>query len=547
MKIVIVGGVAGGASAAARLRRLDEDCEIIMFERGPFISFANCGLPYYVGGVIAEQQQLQLQTPGGFGARFKVDVRVNCAVTAIDRDERCVTYIDSETGQEKEERFDKLVLATGAAPVVPPVDGVDLPGVFTLRTIPNAAAVLQWLDSASAKRALVVGGGYVGLEMAENLARRGLHVTLADAADQLLTPLDADMAGTVRTAVERAGVTVLTGSALQSIKSAAHGLNVKLKGHSCTTDLVVLSVGVRPECQMALQADLHCNERGAVIVDEHMRTSDLDIYAVGDVCEVNEFVGGGKAFLPLAGPANRQGRIAADHICGLPSSYTGTQGTSIVKVFDTVVAMTGLSEKAACARQLRCDKVVTVAAHHAGYYPGAQSMTLKLLFDPADGRVLGAQAVGGDGVDKRIDVLATAIRGRMTVDDLTTLELCYAPPFGSAKDPVNMLGFMAQNVRQGKLRQAHWHDLPRLQNDGRTQLVDVRTPREFEAGAFAGFVNIPLDELRERLDELDKQRPVVVTCRIGYRGYLAARILEANGFNAYNLAGGVLFCQQAMG
>ncbi len=548
MKIVIVGGVAGGASAAARLRRLDESCEIVLLERGEYISFANCGLPYYVGGVITEKSALTLQTPKSFYDRFRIDVRVLSEAVSIDRANRTVEVRDLRKGETYRETYDRLILSTGAEPLVPRIEGADLEGVYTLRNIPDAYALRDKVTALGAgKRACVVGGGDIGVEMAENLLHAGLDVTVVEMADHLIAPLDYDMAADVHHYVESKGLHLKLGSAVTGIAKAGDALVVSTSTGDVPADMVLLSVGVRPESRLAKEAGLPCNARGGILVDQHMRTADTDIYAVGDAVEVTDFVSGDKAMVPLAGPANKQGRVAADNICGIPSAYTGTQGSAVLKVFDMAIATTGLNERTARAKGIACDKVFLYAGNHAGYYPGSSMMSMKVLYEKLTGRILGAQIVGFEGVDKRCDVLATAIRFGAAGRDLAKLELCYAPPFGSAKDPVNMAGFMIENLEKGVVRQFHWHDVAELPRDGSVQLLDVRTPEEAARGRIDGFVNIPLDSLREHLDQLDRDKPVYVHCHSGLRSYIACRILTGRGYRCYNLAGGYRLYQSVTG
>ena len=538
MKVVIVGGVAGGASAAARLRRLDERAEIVMLERGGFISFANCGLPYFIGGEIEDRDELELQTPESFNARFNVDVRVFSEAIEIDRAGKSVKIKELANGSVYSESYDKLILSPGARPVAPPVPGIQNQGVFTLRTIPDADAIKEYITREKPSSAVVVGGGLVGIEMAENLVRAGVGVTIAEAADHVIAALDYDMACDVHSYMRKKGIGLALSNPLKAIRSSDGKLEVELQNGALPAGLVIMSVGVAPETGIAGAAGLKLNSRGAIVVDGHMRTSDVDIYAVGDAVETVEFVSGQSKVIPLAGPANKQGRVAADNICGLGGTYKGTQGSSVVKVFDMTVAMTGISEEAAKALQLDYDKVFTLSASHAGYYPGGREMSIKTIFEKGTGKILGAQIVGFDGVDKRCDVLATAIRAGMSAQHLAELELCYAPPFSSAKDPVNFAGFVIDNCLSGKLRQFHWHDVDALPRDGSLTLLDVRTPAEYKAGHIDGFENIEIDSLRENIDRLDKSKPAFVNCRSGQRSYLACRILAQNGFECYNLSGG---------
>ncbi|MDL2254524.1 FAD-dependent oxidoreductase [Ruminococcaceae bacterium OttesenSCG-928-I18] len=537
-KVVIVGGVAGGASAAARLRRLDEHAEIIMFEKGGYISFANCGLPYYIGGEIEERDALLLQTPESFRARFNVDVRINSEVMSIDRANKTVTVQDTKTGKSTTESYDNLILSPGAEPIKPPINGLDSDRVFTLRNIPDTDRIKSFVVEKHPASAAVVGGGYIGVEMAENLRAAGLDVTIIEMQNQVIAPLDYDMACEVHKHIEDKGVHLLLETAMQAVQEQDDKLHVESSKGVLDVDMLVLSIGVRPETKLAKEAGLKLNDRGSIVVDENMRTSDSAIFAAGDAVEVTDFVTGTKGFVPLAGPANKQGRIAADNICGIPSRYTGTQGSAILKVFDLTVATTGLNEKTAKRLGLDYDKVFTTSVSHAGYYPGAQSMAVKTLFEKKTGKILGAQIVGGEGSDKRSDVIATAIRFGATVKDLTELELSYAPPFSSAKDPVNMAGYVAENLLTGKVKHFHWHDVETLPHDGSVTLLDARTSAEYAQGHIDGFINIPVDELRARMGELDKGKPVYVTCQVGLRGYIACRMLGQHGFNCANLDGG---------
>ena len=537
-KIIIVGGVAGGATAAARLRRLDETAEIILLERGEHISFANCGLPYFIGGEIKDKQALILQTPESFHARFRVDVRIQHEATAIDRHEKSVTIKNLQTGEIYTESYDKLILAPGAEPVKPNLLGSGSSRVFTLRNIPDTYRIKDFIEKEKPQHAVIVGGGFIGLEMAENLERAGLSVTILELADQLITPLDYDMACDVHQHVQQKGVRLMLKQAAQSIQETDTGLHLTLTDGELSTDMLIMAIGVKPESGLAKATGLNVNERGCIVVDERMCASDEHIYAVGDAVEVTEFVTGQKAMIPLAGPANKQGRIAADNIGGIPSKYEGTQGSAILKIFDMTVAVTGINEKTAKRLKLDYDKSFTWSASHAGYYPGAVNMSIKTIFEKKTGKILGAQIVGYDGVDKRCDVLATAIRAGMTAFDLTRLELCYAPPYSSAKDPVNMAGYVIENVLSEKVKHFHWHNVDELPQDGSVILLDVRTEIEYRNGHIEGFINIPLDHLRSRLHELPQGKKVYVVCQVGQRGYIAARILTQNGFDTYNLSGG---------
>ncbi len=539
MKVIIVGGVAGGASAAARLRRLDEKAEIILLERGDFISFANCGLPYYIGGKIQEQGALTLQTPESFNSRFNVEVRVLSEAVSIDREKKQLTIRSLATNEEYQEGYDKLILSPGAEPLRPPIGGAGSSRIFTLRNIPDTLRIKNFITANKPKTAVVMGGGYIGVEMAENLVEAGLEVTIVQRSDHLIVPLDYDMACVLEQYMRTKGVKILLKSEVRQIADTGSGLHVELAEGSLDCDLLILSVGVRPESGLAAGCGLAVNQRGAMATDERMLTDDPDVFAVGDAVEVRDFITGNPAFIPLAGPANRQGRIAADNICGFDSSYKGTQGTSILKVFDMAVATTGLNEVAARRAGIDYDKTYGFPASHASYYPGATNMGMKILWDKKSHRLLGSQIVGFDGVDKRMDVIATTIRFGGKVTDLVGLELCYAPPFGSAKDPVNLMGFVAENVITGKVKQFFWHDIPNLPQDGSVSLLDVRTRAEVaDMGGISGFVNIPLDELRQNLDKLPKDKPVYVHCLSGQRSYIACRILTGNGYDCYNLAGG---------
>lgn len=538
MKVVVVGGVAGGASAAARLRRLDESAEIIMFERGEYISFANCGLPYYIGGEITDRAALTLQTPQSFHSRFHVDVRINSEVTAIDPKAKQVTVRSKDRG-EYTESYDKLILSPGAAPIRPPMEGADNERVFTLRNIPDTYKIRGYVEEQHPKSAVVVGGGYIGVEMAENLKNAGVDVTIVELADHVIAPLDYDMACDVHRYLKEKGVGLILQNGVQSIREEGGALRLTLSDGEIDTDLVIMAVGVRPDTALAKEAGLELNRRDAIVVDEHMLTSDPDIYAVGDAVEVTDFVTGEKAYIPLAGPANKQGRIAADNICGIPTTYKNTQGSAVLKIFDMTVATTGVNERAAKAAGLDYDKVYTFSNSHASYYPGSTGMSIKTLYEKGTGKILGAQIVGFDGVDKRCDVLATAIRAGMTAKDLTELELCYAPPFGSAKDPVNFVGYVIENTLAGRVKNFFWDDVAKLPRDGSVTLLDVRTDLERENGQYIdGFIHIPVDELRERVGELDKSKPVYIHCRTGLRSYVACCMLAGLGFDCYNLSGG---------
>lgn len=534
MKVLIVGGVAGGAGAAARLRRNDEACEIVLLEKGEYISFANCGLPYYIGGVISEPDALLLQTPEGFRDRFRVDVRTGQEVTAVDPAAHTVTIKNRRTGETQVERYDKLVLSPGARPAVPPIPGVEGPQVFTLRNIPDTFKIKTFLQHRAPKTAAVIGGGYVGLEMAENLRAAGTQVAVIEAAEHVIAPLDAEMAHAVHTHLRENGVSLYLGSQAQSIEPGAVTLS---DGTVVPAELVILSVGVTPETDFLVGSGIELGPRGAIVVDEQMHTSCPDIWAVGDAVLVKSLVTGEARAVPLASPANRQARIAADALCGRPVRYSGAQSTAIAKIFELSVAVTGENEAALRRAGVPYRKSYTFSPSHAGYYPGGSLLCLKLLFG-LDGRVLGGQITGREGVDKRIDLLAAVLRMGGTVYDLQELELAYAPPYSSAKDPVNMAGYVAANILEGLMKPFYLEDLPTLSSGD--LLVDVRTPEEFAAGHLPGALNLPLDELRGRLPELPQGKTLWLYCHVGQRGYLAQRILEQNGFTTRNLSGGYL-------
>lgn len=540
MKVVIVGGVAGGASAAARARRLSEDAEIVLVERGPDVSFANCGLPYYIGGKITDRGKLLVVTPERLKARFNLDVRVRSSVEAVDRNTKTVRIHDLASGREYEESYDKLILAPGAAPLRPPIPGIDLPGIYTLRNLEDMDRIKAAVDEG-VQQAVVVGAGFIGLELVENLVRLGVSTTVVELQDQVLPPLDKEMTAPLAKALAANGVSLRLGESAEGFEEADDGLVVRLKsGQQLPTQLVALGIGVRPENKLAVDAGLEVGPRGGIRVNEQLQTSDPDIYAVGDAIEVEDFVLKTPTQVPLAGPANRQGRIAADNVCRRSSCYRGTQGTAILGLFSLTAAMTGASEKVLRKNEIPHRMVYVHPTDHAGYYPDAEQMTLKVLFDPESGRLLGAQGVGGSGVDKRIDVLAVAIQAGTTVFDLEEVELAYAPQFGSAKDPINMVGFVAA----GLLRDDHPQiDVARLMEtppDERPFLLDVRTPTEFAAGHIPDSVNIPVDDLRSRLGELPKDREIAAYCKVGQRGYLATRILCQAGLTAMNVSGGYL-------
>jgi len=538
-KVVIVGGVAGGAGAAARLRRLDEEAEIILFERDEYISFANCGLPYYIGEVIKKRDNLLVRTPKSMRERFRVEVRVKSEVTRILREEKSVEVFDRETGKTYAESYDKLVLAPGAAPFRPPIPGLDDARVFSLRNIPDTDTIKGFVDERKPGKAVVVGAGYIGLEMAENLRFRGVEVTVVEIADRVLPGLDFEMSALVYQHLLKKEVGVITGNGVKAILPGEDAVTVELAdGRQIGADLVILGLGVKPETKLAAEAGLKLGVTGGIAVDEHLRTSDPDIYALGDAIEVKNFVSGEPALIPLAGPANKQGRMAADIICGRDQSYSATQGTAVLKVFDMSVAVTGLNEEALRRAGLDYRKSIIHTASHATYYPGASTLSIKLLFAPADGKLLGAQVVGADGVDKTMDVLSVAMRAGMSVHDLEELELSYAPPFSSAKSPVNVAGYVASNILKGDCDVFYWDDIVAMDKE-KSILLDVRSSSEFKKpGTIEGALNIPIDKLRDRIDELPKDKDIYLFCQVGLRAYLACRILNQKGYRTKNLSGG---------
>jgi NADPH-dependent 2,4-dienoyl-CoA reductase/sulfur reductase-like enzyme/rhodanese-related sulfurtransferase len=546
-RILIVGGVAGGTSCAARARRLDEEAEIIIFERGSHVSFANCGLPYHIGGVIPDESALTVTDASVFKERFNIEVRLQSEVTAVDRANSEIEVRGLLTGKLYRERYDALVVAPGAAPIRPPLPGIDLPGIFTLRTIPDSRKILDWLQRTQAKTAIIAGGGFIGLEMAENLVNRGLEVTLVEMLNQLLPPIDPEMAWPIEERLRERGVNVLLGDGAAGFK-AGEGTRTRVElksGASREADIVILSIGVRPESTLARGAGLELGERGGIRVDSQMRTSDPKIWAVGDAVEVRDAITGQWASIPLAGAANRQGRVAADSICGRQTEFREVQGTAICGVCGLTIAMTGASEKT--LKRAAITDYETIYLHprqHAGYYPGSKPLHLKLLFRKSDGRILGAQAVGEEGVDKRIDVIAIAIQKAGTVYDLEEAELCYAPQFGAAKDPINMAGMIAANVLRGDVQAAPWESL----NHNGYLLLDVRETAEFLEGHIPGASNIPLPELRRRLTELPREKEIRLYCGVGQRAYYASRLLKQRGFRVKNFPGGYktyLSCRNA--
>lgn len=538
-KVVIIGGVAGGATAAARIRRLDENAEIIMFERSGFVSYANCGLPYYIGGVIEDQEELTLQTPEMFMKRFCIDVRVKHEVTAIHPEKKTVTVRRLEDNTVFEESYDKLLLAPGAKPVRPSLPGMDIPNLYTLRTVEDTLRIHAFVQKEKPKSVVIAGGGYIGVEVAENLRDLGIQVTIVQRPNQLLNPLDYDMASFVHTKMRQKGVRLMLGHSVEGFAEENGQIQVILKdAEPLQADMVLLAIGVQPDTELAKNAGIKLGIKGSILVNNHMETSVPDIYAAGDAVEVKHYITGEKALISLAGPANKQGRIAADNICGGDSAYLGSQGSSVIKVFDMTVAVTGLNERAAKAAGLDYDKVFLSPSSHASYYPGAQVMTMKVVFEKKTYKLLGAQIIGYESVDKRIDVLATAMHAGLTAIELKNLDLSYAPPYSSAKDPVNMAGFMIENIAQNKLQQFFWDEVEELPRDGSVTLLDARTPEEYTLGKMDGFINIPLDELRDRLVEIPLGKDVYVVCQSGLRSYLACRILMQNGYRCHNFSGG---------
>ena len=543
-RVIIVGGVAGGATCAARLRRLDETAEIFMYERGSHVSFANCGLPYYVGGVIEDRKKLLVATPEQFRDMFNIEVRTGSEVTSINREAKTVEIVNLFTGAVSTKPYDALVLAPGASPVRPPIEGIDLPGIFSIRSLDDADQVNQWIDHGNAQRAVVVGAGYIGLEMVENLTRRGIDVTVLERLDQIMATMDAEMVTPVYSVLTREGVDLQLSNGVDHFESAADGslMVIAEQRQRFPADLVILSVGVKPEVKLAQESGLEIGEAGGIRVDDRMRTSDPSIWAVGDAVEVKDVITGQMKLIPLAGPANRQARIAADVICGRDSTYRGTQGTAVVGLFDLTLAMTGANEKTLQAAEIPYAKSYTHSPDHSGYYPGAKMLSIKLLYAPDTGRLLGAQAVGGPGVDKRIDVIAMAIQKEATIYDLEEAELCYAPQFGSAKDPVNVAGFVAGNRLRGDVDVVHWEDWRDRTTGGDDSLtvIDVRPSSVVEKmGKVPGTVNIPLGELRSRMAEIPRDGEIWVHCMVGQNSYYACRLLAQHGFRVRNLSGGM--------
>lgn len=547
MKVVIVGGVAGGATAAARIRRLDEQAEIIVFERSGYVSYANCGLPYYIGDVIADPEALTLQTPESFFSRFRVNMKVHHEVIAIHPERKSVSVKNLKSGEEFEEHFDKLLLSPGAKPTQPRLPGIGLEQLFTLRTVEDTFRIKKYIQKHHPKSAVLAGGGFISLELAENLRKLGIEVTIVQRPKQLMNPFDSDIAAFIHAEVKKHGVKLALGHTVEGFVEKDGGVDVLLKDEvPLHADMVVLAIGVTPDTHLAKEADLELGIKGSIVVNDHMQTSIPDIYAVGDAVQVKHFVTGQDAVISLAGPANKQGRIAADNICGGDSQYTGSQGSSVIQAFDITAASTGINESNAKKAGIDTDKVILSPMSHADYYPGGKVMTMKIVFEKNTFRLLGAQIVGYEGVDKRIDVLATAIRAGIKATELKDLDLAYAPPYSSAKDPVNMAGFMIDNLANGTLKQWHLADAAELPHDGSVTLLDTRTVEEYHCGHIEDFINIPVDELRERLDEISKDKPVYVICQSGLRSYIACRILAGNGFDCYNFSGGFRFYDTVM-
>lgn len=542
MKIVIVGGVAGGATAATRLRRLDEKADITVYERSGFISYANCGLPYYIGGVIEDEEELTLQTPNSFWNRFRIKVNVRHEVTSINADRKTVTVHNLETDDIFEDTYDKLILSPGAKPVMPNLTGIDSDKVFTLRTVEDTLKIHRFVETTKPRTAVMVGGGFIGLEMAENLSELGIKVTVVQRGNQLMNTLDYDMAAIIHSKLRSKGLNLKLNGDVTGFEEKDDGVSVLLQNDApIKTDMVILAIGVAPDNTLAKDANMELGIKGAIVVNDKMETSIPDIYAVGDAVLVKHLITGKEAVISLAGPANKQGRIAADNVCGRISRYKGSMGTSVIKLFDLTAASVGLTEKAAKDLGYDFESVILSPSSHAGYYPGATTMTMKVVFDKSSLKILGAQIVGYDGVDKRIDVIATAILAGLKATELKDLELAYAPPYSSAKDPVNMAGFIIDNIASGIVKQFHINEIDTLPKDGSCTLLDTRTEKEYSRGHVEGFINIPVDSLRERLSEIDKTKPVYVMCQSGLRSYISCRILTGEGFDCYNFAGGYRF------
>ncbi len=546
-RILITGGVAGGATAAARARRLDENAEIILFERGEYISFANCGLPYYIGGTIKKRDDLLVTTKEDFMLRYNIDIRNFCEVLSIDRENKKVEIYDITTGNKCYEHYDKLILSPGAEPLLPPVKGIELENIYTLRNVPDTDRIKSFVDEKKPESVVIVGGGFIGLEMAENLLHRGIKVTIVELADQVMTTLDYEMASMIHEYLLEKKIDLKLGNGVTEFGKVKDRISVKTSsGKKIICDFVIMSAGIKPENKLAVEAGLKIGKNGGIIVNDLMQTTDPSVFAVGDAVETKDFISGGPVMLPLAGPANKQGRIAADNASGRTSSFKGTIGTSVVKVLDLTVASTGQSEKILKTNNVPYLKSYTHSGSHASYYPGSEAMTIKLLFSKNNGSVLGSQIIGGKGVDKRIDVIATAIKGRLTVYDLEDLELAYAPPYSSAKDPINIAGFVAVNILKGDVETIYPEELDNL-DPSKHILLDLRTAPELKlSGKIDNSICIPVDELRGRVNELDKTKTYILYCAIGLRGYIAWRILYQNGIKAKNLSGGFLVYSYAV-
>lgn len=547
MKVVIIGGVAGGASAAARLRRLDEEAQIIMFEKGEYISYANCGLPYYIGGVIKEKESLEVQTPKKLKDKLNIDVRINSEVMSINREEKSVTVHDKAHDRTYSETYDKLVISTGAEPVKPDIPGADSKKVFTLRNIPDTLRIKEYVDSNKPKRVLLIGAGFIGLEVAENLERLDIAVTVVELSDHVIGPLDFEMASIVHQHLKNKNIELYLNDSVESIAETGSHIDARLKsGRVISADMVIMGIGVKPDNRLAVEAGLLTGKRGGIIVDEYLRSSDEDIFAIGDVIEVEDVTSKARAQIPLAGPANRQGRMAANNIAGKFEKYPGTLGTAIVKLFDITIACTGSNERTLKSTGIDYEKSYTHSASHAGYYPGALPMSIKLLFSKPEGVLLGAQIIGYDGVDKRIDVIATAIYAKLTTHDLEKLELAYAPPYSSAKDPVNIAGYAASNILKDDVRIIHWHDVKDIDTT-RDLLVDVRPVEEYEMSHLPGAVNIPVTILRKKLNDIPRDRKIYIYCNVGLNAYLAYRVFKLNGFKQiWTLSGSLKTYEPAM-
>ncbi|MDL2301760.1 FAD-dependent oxidoreductase [Lachnospiraceae bacterium OttesenSCG-928-D06] len=542
MKTIIIGGVAGGASAAARLRRLDEGMEITIYERSGYISYANCGLPYYIGETIKNKAELTLQTPESFFNRFNIHAKVNHEVIEIEFNKKTLTVRNLKSGEEFQDHYDKLLLSPGAKPVKPNIPGMNLVNIFTLRTVEDTFQIYDFIKKNNAKSAIIVGGGFIGIEMAENLRHLGLDITIVEAAPQVLSILDSDMVPQVHDILRKNGINIILENSITAFEKHEEKITATLANKSkISADLVLLAIGVTPDTSLATKANLKTGIKGSIIVNDRMETSASDIYAVGDAVQIEHFITKDKTLIPLAGPANKQGRIAADNITGGDSRYKGSQGSSIIKLFDMAIATTGINERQAIAAKINYEKVIISPSSHASYYPGGKAMTLKVLFEKETNRILGAQIVGFDGVDKRIDVIATAIRSGMKATDLTELELSYAPPFSSAKDPVNMAGYVIENLINGKVKQFYYEEVNTLKHDRNAFLLDTRTPAEYAHGHADGFANIPVDELRTRIAEIPKDKTIYIMCQSGIRSYIACCILSGNGYDCYNFAGGYRF------